>query len=202
MAAEAKKFNVTPAPSGSGTTGEGHFAQLTEAYAWLTESTKHHRECGLYFGKKCREIQQEFSSQGARAGGPTFISVLRGLGIPKSTAHYWILRYEVSVGVRPPQPRRPRRSQQSRNGTRSPRSTLDEVLNDDFLNTLMGGTGESVFAQFCLFLPLDSLAVAYRHAARIFHPDVGGSEDAMQRLNELWGRVRAAKRADQNTRDI
>jgi hypothetical protein len=43
--------------------------------------------------------------------------------------------------------------------------------------------------EFAVLLPRTALKAAYREAAKILHPDHGGNERKMQRLNAAWERV-------------
>jgi hypothetical protein len=45
-------------------------------------------------------------------------------------------------------------------------------------------------AEFARLLPYRAAKAAYREAARLFHPDLGGSNRKMQELNVAWERVR------------
>lgn len=43
--------------------------------------------------------------------------------------------------------------------------------------------------EFAWLLPHKAALAAYREAAKIYHPDHGGSDSQMQRLNAAWDRV-------------
>jgi hypothetical protein len=44
--------------------------------------------------------------------------------------------------------------------------------------------------EFATLLPATALKAAYREAAKIFHPDRGGSKRKMQQLNNAWARIK------------
>ena len=54
---------------------------------------------GLEFGRVCYEWQQKLRAQGSRTGGG-LRPILDKVGIPKSTAYWWIGRYMESEGLR------------------------------------------------------------------------------------------------------
>jgi hypothetical protein len=50
---------------------------------------------------------------------------------------------------------------------------------------------------FFALLPFSAAHAAYREASKLFHPDHGGDEQKMQRLNELWQQVEAHYQAQE-----
>jgi len=48
-----------------------------------------------------------------------------------------------------------------------------------------------VLIEFARLLPYCAAQAAYREAAKLYHPDHGGSNGKMQRLNLAWGRAKA-----------
>ena len=52
------------------------------------------------FGKVCCEWRDKFKAKGFRKEGDGVSPILDELGIPKSSAYYWMFRYEVSIGAK------------------------------------------------------------------------------------------------------
>lgn len=62
--------------------------------AWRTyQSVERH---GLEFGQVCYEWQQKLAERGQRVKGRGVVPILEQLGIPISTAYYWIGRYRAT----------------------------------------------------------------------------------------------------------
>jgi len=58
----------------------------------------------LEFGKVCCEWRDKFKARGFRKEGDGVSPILDKLGIPKSSAYFWMFRYEVSIGVKTARP--------------------------------------------------------------------------------------------------
>ena len=58
----------------------------------------------LEFGKVCCEWRDKFKARGFRKEGDGVSPILDLLGIPKSTAYWWMNRYEISIGARTAKP--------------------------------------------------------------------------------------------------
>jgi hypothetical protein len=69
-------------------------AEFEIRQAWEKYQTLEHH--GLAFGKVCYEWRAKSE---VVQGGTTFRKTLDKLGIPKSTAYYWISRYEESAAL-------------------------------------------------------------------------------------------------------
>jgi transposase-like protein len=69
-------------------------AEFEIRQAWEKYQTLEHH--GLAFGKVCYERRAKSE---VVQGGTTFRKTLDKLGIPKSTAYYWISRHEESAGL-------------------------------------------------------------------------------------------------------
>ena len=65
------------------------------------QSLKKH---GLEFGRLCYNFRKRSK---VVSGGTTFDSTLDRLNIPHATAYRWIAKYEESIGVREPAPKKP-----------------------------------------------------------------------------------------------
>ena len=58
----------------------------------------------LEFGKVLCEWRDRFKAQGFRKEGDGVSPILDELGIPKSSAYFWMFRYEVSTGAKTAKP--------------------------------------------------------------------------------------------------
>ena len=58
----------------------------------------------LEFGRVCCEWRDKFRARGFRKGGDGVVPILEQLGIPASTAYFWMNKYEISIGVKPAKP--------------------------------------------------------------------------------------------------
>jgi hypothetical protein len=64
--------------------------------------TEHH---GLEFGHAVYELRRRFGSGGGNgSAGTGLVQVLDTLNIPRSTAYYWLGRYQISIGEKKPKP--------------------------------------------------------------------------------------------------
>lgn len=72
-------------------------AEQNIAAAW--KAYRETEKYGLRFGKVCCEWRDEFGAQGSRTGGG-LRPILDKVGIPKSTAYWWMEQYEISIGVK------------------------------------------------------------------------------------------------------
>jgi hypothetical protein len=59
----------------------------------------------LEFGKVCCEWRDKFKARGFRKEGDGVSPILDELSIPKSSAYYWMNRYEISIGAKPKLPK-------------------------------------------------------------------------------------------------
>ena len=69
--------------------------------AW--QATEKHN---LNFGKVCCEWRDTFRARGFRKNGDGVVPILEQLGIPTSTAYFWMNRYEISIGTKPARPQK------------------------------------------------------------------------------------------------
>ncbi|MGA8733650.1 MAG: hypothetical protein WB558_06985 [Terriglobales bacterium] len=63
----------------------------------------------LEFGKICCEWRDKLRARGFRKRGDGVVPILEQLGIPTSTAYFWMNKYEISVGLKPAKPERQKR---------------------------------------------------------------------------------------------
>jgi len=60
----------------------------------------------LEFGKVCCEWRDRFKAKGFRKEGDGVVPILEQLGIPTSTAYFWMNKYEISIGAKPAKPQK------------------------------------------------------------------------------------------------
>lgn len=88
-----------PSPQSENTVPmERQRAQAAIGTAW--QAYQKTEEYGLDFGRVCCEWRTKFGAQGKRVKGQGVIPILEELGIATSTAYFWMVRYEESVGIR------------------------------------------------------------------------------------------------------
>ena len=58
----------------------------------------------LNFGRICCQWRDKFRARGFRKKGDGVVPILEQLGIPASTAYFWMNKYEISIGVKPTKP--------------------------------------------------------------------------------------------------
>jgi len=183
-------------------------AQAEIAAAWQKYQQVEKR--GLEFGETVYRWREKFASRsgGIATRGKGLSPILDAIGIPKSTAYWWIDRYEVSVGLKAaPTPKELEEEDNSHEPPdqedRSAEDEDDPELDDwnaqkleEILEAarkreekwraahpqgLNSGTQQ---------ITLDILKAAealvemgYRSLAKSLHPDVGGSHEKMANLN-------------------
>jgi cell division septation protein DedD len=95
------KMTVTKAKADTKPTVGGIGAVSAIRSAWKTyQSTEKH--C-IAFGKTLCAWRDKFHAQGSRCGGG-LAPILEEVGIPNSTAYWWMNRYEVTVGKKSAKP--------------------------------------------------------------------------------------------------
>ena len=75
--------------------------EVTTEESAILAAYKASEKHGLDFGRLCYEYREKYSAQGSRTGGG-LRPMLEKVGIPSSTAYFWIERYELVIGVRQP----------------------------------------------------------------------------------------------------
>jgi hypothetical protein len=75
-----------------------------QALAEIKAAWQKTEKYNLEFGKVCCEWRDKFKARGFRKEGDGVSPVLDELGIPKSSAYYWMNRYEISIGVKSARP--------------------------------------------------------------------------------------------------
>jgi hypothetical protein len=71
-----------------------------QALAEIKAAWQRIEKYNLEFGKVCCEWRDKFKAKGFRKEGDGVSPILDELGIPKSSAYYWMNRYEISIGVK------------------------------------------------------------------------------------------------------
>jgi hypothetical protein len=77
-----------------------------QAFAEIKAAWQKIEKYNLEFGKVCCEWRDKFRAQGFRKEGDGVSPILDELGIPKSTAYFWIFKYEVSIGAKTANPQK------------------------------------------------------------------------------------------------
>lgn len=75
-----------------------------QALAEINAAWQRIEKYNLEFGKVCCEWRDRFKARGFRRRGDGVVPILEQLGIPTSTAYYWMNRFELSIGVKPAKP--------------------------------------------------------------------------------------------------
>lgn len=108
-ALQAASTDTTPAVKASGMTTNPNCTSgnsppeenLKSLWTALCVAEKQREKRGLQFGQALYEYREKSE---VVQGGTTFRGTLDKLGIPHSTAYFWIARYEESMGTRPIKP--------------------------------------------------------------------------------------------------
>ena len=93
--------NLVPHGTKSAASDEWTDARLGDEIRAVYKGVQAHRHNILYLGYLCLQLRDRYSYPGRRSAGPTFASALNELGVPRTTAHRAIVRYEESAGIRP-----------------------------------------------------------------------------------------------------
>jgi hypothetical protein len=75
-----------------------------QALAEIKAAWQRIEKYNLEFGKICCEWRDRFKAKGFRKEGDGVSPILDELGIPKSSAYFWMFRYEVSIGAKTAKP--------------------------------------------------------------------------------------------------
>ena len=75
-----------------------------QALAEIKAAWQRIEKYNLEFGKVCCEWRDKFKAKGFRKEGDGVVPILEQLGIPISTAYFWMNKYEISIGVKPARP--------------------------------------------------------------------------------------------------
>jgi hypothetical protein len=75
-----------------------------QALAEIKAAWQKTEKYNLEFGKVCCEWRDKFRARGFRKRGDGVVPCLEYLGIPISTAYFWMNKYEMSIGVKPTKP--------------------------------------------------------------------------------------------------
>ena len=131
-----------------------------------------HQRHAAELGKLCFQLRNLYSERANSSGSRTspghgiYCAELKKLGIPRQRAAEWVRDHEVKVGLR-----KPAESTVAKQKARRQRER--QVCSDPV-------------SSFAALLPFEALQSAYRVAAKLFHPDLGGDSEQMKRLNAVW----------------
>jgi hypothetical protein len=75
-----------------------------QALAEIKAAWQKTEKYNLEFGKVCYEWRNKFKAQGFRKEGDGVCAILDKLRIPRSTAYFWMNKYEISIGLKPARP--------------------------------------------------------------------------------------------------
>jgi hypothetical protein len=75
-----------------------------QALAEIKAAWQRIEKYNLEFGKVLCEWRDRFKARGFRKEGDGVSPILDELGIPKSSAYFWMFRYEVSIGAKTARP--------------------------------------------------------------------------------------------------
>ena len=75
-----------------------------QALAEIKAAWQRIEKYNLEFGKVCCEWRDKFKAKGFRKEGAGVTPILEELGIPTSTAYWWMNKYEISIGAKPAKP--------------------------------------------------------------------------------------------------
>lgn len=79
-------------------------AMKEQALAEIKAAWQAAERYNLNFGKICCQWRDKFRARGFRKKGDGVVPILEQLGIPASTAYFWMNKYEISIGVKPTKP--------------------------------------------------------------------------------------------------
>jgi len=77
-----------------------------KALAEIKAAWQRTEKYNLEFGMVCYEWRGKFKAQGFRKEGDGVCAILDKLRIPRSTAYFWMNKYEVSIGARTARPQK------------------------------------------------------------------------------------------------
>jgi hypothetical protein len=93
-------------PSATRTRAAAEMTLKQQALAGIKAAWQKIEKYNLEFGKVCCEWRDKFKAQGFRKEGDGVSPILDELGIPKSTAYWWMNKYEISIGAKTAKPER------------------------------------------------------------------------------------------------
>jgi len=79
-------------------------AMQEQALAEIKTAWQKTERYNLEFGKVCCEWRDKFKAKGFRKEGDGVCAILDKLRIPRSTAYFWMNKYEVSIGAKTARP--------------------------------------------------------------------------------------------------
>lgn len=136
---------------------------------------------------KLRNLYSDRNSGGSRltSGHGVFEKECIKRGYQPRRVREWINDHEVVLGLRKPAEstaakRKARRLNSSAEYQRGYRAAMNDF-------PIASGQTTDAVSRFAALLPFEGLQSAYRTAAKLFHPDLGGACERMQLLNIAWG---------------
>jgi hypothetical protein len=153
-----------------------------------TDLTANRRQLGQLF-YALRNLYSDRNSGDSRLtpGHGTFQEECKKRGYQPRRVREWVNDHEVTLGLR-----RPAESTAAKRKARRPNSSADyergyQAAMNDFPSA--SGHAADPVSHFVGLLPFEALQAAYRAAAKLFHPDLGGDSEEMKRLNSAWVQV-------------
>jgi len=140
---------------------------IAESWKWIKATNGCLEEYRIKLGMRfdnLRKLYSQKSTDVRRLAGPgTFEQEIVKRGYKPSSVREWIADYKAvkGGGTTAAQKRKSRRLLQAT------------------------ATGHPL-TEFASLLPFEAAQAAYREAAKILHPDHGGTTEQMQKLNEAW----------------
>jgi hypothetical protein len=197
-------------------------AQAEIAAAWQKYQQVEKR--GLEFGETVYRWREKFKAQGNRSGtGKGLLPILEQVGIPTSTAYWWINRYEVSVGLKAAPT--PKELEDEEDDSYEPPTPHDRHAEDEDDDPELNDWNEEKLEEILeaarkreekwraahpqelnstsqitpdVLKAAEALVeMGYRVLAKSLHPDAGGSHEEMSKLNGAvtWLRLQIKQHA-------
>jgi hypothetical protein len=146
----------------------------------------------LLLGKLFLHLKSLYSERSAdkrlTSGHGSFEFETKARGFKTRTVREWIFDFEADRDGKPSTSAgKKARRQQARHLNSAEYERGYKAAMHDF-PTASGDAADPI-SLFQGLLPFEALQAAYRAAAKLYHPDLGGDSALMQRLNEAWSRV-------------
>jgi hypothetical protein len=192
-------------------TAEKSLADVLGKYEQLLQ---YQSKAGIELGKACFDLR---SAAEVVTGGTTFRKDLERLGINSKTAYKWLGRYEKKLLAEKELANRTDAQRAALDelitsfDEEKPEAVADDTPNEETVADEGPSEAEepkprftrqrqapvrhvALFSddlvRFASLLPFAAAQAAYREAAKIVHPDHGGSVEDMQSLNQAWKQVK------------
>jgi hypothetical protein len=192
------------------TTATPAIAQAKNEIAAAWQAYQKVEKYGLEFGKTVYTWREKFKSKaGCKSKGQGILPILEQLGIPTSTAYWWVNKHEVSLGLRAPDPQKELEDYEDEDfdddflssdlyepPTEAEQRRIDKMLEDmareapkreawarERERREQGVRDYSAVPTDVRVVCKEIVESGYRVLAKERHPDVGGSATDMVRLN-------------------